>query len=224
VLAPLGNYGGPTQTMALLPGSPALDAGSNALLPTGLTTDQRGLPRIVNGTVDIGAFESQGFTLTAVPGSTPQTAVIGTAFANPLAVTVTAKNLIEPVNGGVVRFISHPAANGASALLSAPSAVITGGQAGVTVAPDNIDGSYDVVASASGLSASFNLTNVGPVYASLVVNTTSDSVAPGAGLLSLREAIGFANNDRSGNTQITFDKSVFAHAQTITLTGRASAH
>src|SRR5262249_51526206 len=33
VLAPLGSYGGPMQTMALLPGSPAIDAGSNALLP-----------------------------------------------------------------------------------------------------------------------------------------------------------------------------------------------
>ena len=29
-LAPLGNYGGPTRTIALLPGSPAIDAGSNA--------------------------------------------------------------------------------------------------------------------------------------------------------------------------------------------------
>src|SRR5262249_52383807 len=44
-LAPLGNYGGPTQTMALLPGSPAIDAGSNALIPSGITTDQRGYPR-----------------------------------------------------------------------------------------------------------------------------------------------------------------------------------
>ena len=60
LLAPLGNYGGPTQTMYLLPGSPALDAGSNALIPTGVTTDQRGLPRIFNGTVDIGAVEDQG--------------------------------------------------------------------------------------------------------------------------------------------------------------------
>ena len=31
-LAPLGNYGGPTQTMALLPGSPAIDAGVNTAL------------------------------------------------------------------------------------------------------------------------------------------------------------------------------------------------
>src|SRR5262249_20092218 len=36
-LGPLQDNGGPTQTMALLLGSPALDAGSNALVPAGLT-------------------------------------------------------------------------------------------------------------------------------------------------------------------------------------------
>jgi len=66
-LAQLGNYGGPTQTMPPLPGSDAIDAGSNALAigPDGkpLLTDQRGFPRIVNAlhkgtpTVDIGAAE-----------------------------------------------------------------------------------------------------------------------------------------------------------------------
>jgi integrase len=65
---------------------------------------------------------------------------------------------------------------------------------------------------------SFALTNAGPVFASLVVNTTVDSIAPGAGLLSLREAVGFADNDRAGNAKITFDKHVFATAQTINLT------
>ena len=45
--------------MALLSGSPAIDAGNNALVPAGITTDQRGDPRIVNGTVDIGAYELQ---------------------------------------------------------------------------------------------------------------------------------------------------------------------
>ncbi len=58
-LGPLQDNGGPTQTMALLDGSPAFDAGNNALVPAGLTTDQRGLPRVFDGTVDIGAFESQ---------------------------------------------------------------------------------------------------------------------------------------------------------------------
>ena len=60
-LAPLGDYGGPTQTMPPLPGSPAIDAGSNALAVGAdgkpLPTDQRGYYRIFNGTVDIGAVE-----------------------------------------------------------------------------------------------------------------------------------------------------------------------
>lgn len=49
----------------LYPGSPAINAGSNAYFAAGqspdlsaLTTDQRGTPRITKGTVDIGALES----------------------------------------------------------------------------------------------------------------------------------------------------------------------
>ena len=53
LLAPLGDYGGPTQTMPPLPGSPAIDAGGT----TSLITDQRGLPRV--STPDIGAVEYQ---------------------------------------------------------------------------------------------------------------------------------------------------------------------
>jgi len=58
LLAPLGDNGGPTQTMALLPGGPAIDAGRNTAVGAKVTTDQRGQPRILNGTVDIGAFEA----------------------------------------------------------------------------------------------------------------------------------------------------------------------
>jgi hypothetical protein len=43
-LAPLGNYGGPTQTMIPLPGSAAICAGLPANILSGVTTDQRGLP------------------------------------------------------------------------------------------------------------------------------------------------------------------------------------
>ncbi len=58
-LGPLADNGGPTQTLALLPGSPAIDAGDNTDAPE---WDQRGpgFPRIVNGIIDIGAFEFQG--------------------------------------------------------------------------------------------------------------------------------------------------------------------
>jgi len=56
-LAPLGNYGGPTQTMPPLPGSPAIGAGSVAA--NTVSTDQRGYPRTQNGLIDIGAVELQ---------------------------------------------------------------------------------------------------------------------------------------------------------------------
>jgi hypothetical protein len=59
--------GGPTQTVALLIGSPAHNAGSNALLPAGVSSDQRGLPRIVNGVTDIGAYESQDIPALLMP-------------------------------------------------------------------------------------------------------------------------------------------------------------
>src|SRR5262249_3214950 len=82
LLAPLGDYGGPTLTMALLPGSPAIGAGTD---DGGPTNDQRNEPR--TGHVDIGAFQSQGFTLAPVAGSTPQAALARMAFASPPAVT-----------------------------------------------------------------------------------------------------------------------------------------
>ena len=53
LLAPLANNGGPTQTMALLPGSPAIRAGTAV---SGITTDQRGQP-VDFPSPDIGAFQ-----------------------------------------------------------------------------------------------------------------------------------------------------------------------
>ena len=53
-LGPLADNGGTTLTMALLPGSPAIDAGNTSLAPT---TDQRGFPRPAALAADIGAFE-----------------------------------------------------------------------------------------------------------------------------------------------------------------------
>lgn len=59
-LAPLADNGGPTLTHALLPGSPAIDAGSNAGIPSDMINDQRGagFPRIRGAAVDVGAFET----------------------------------------------------------------------------------------------------------------------------------------------------------------------
>jgi len=60
-LLPLGNYGGPTQTMLPAAGSPAINAGNTAFL-TGQESDQRGFNRtygLLGDFVDIGAVEVQ---------------------------------------------------------------------------------------------------------------------------------------------------------------------
>jgi hypothetical protein len=58
-LGQLADNGGPTPTVALLSGSPAIDAGDDGAQPTTGPNDQRGAgyARAVNGTIDIGAFE-----------------------------------------------------------------------------------------------------------------------------------------------------------------------
>jgi hypothetical protein len=50
----LADNGGPTRTIALLAGSPAIDAGDITAAPF---TDQRGFPRPAGSAPDIGAFE-----------------------------------------------------------------------------------------------------------------------------------------------------------------------
>ena len=67
LLGPLRDNGGPTWTMALLPGSPAIDAGDNA---AGLATDQRGIARPQDGRADIGAFECAGSRSPSSPAAT----------------------------------------------------------------------------------------------------------------------------------------------------------
>ncbi len=84
-LGPLAANGGPTQTRALLPGSPAIDRGDNAGCAA---TNQRGVSRPVpaGGTCDVGAYEyappvsvatfttctgALRASVTALPGSSP---------------------------------------------------------------------------------------------------------------------------------------------------------
>jgi hypothetical protein len=107
-LGPLQNNGGPTLTMALLPGSLAIDAGTNTNAPA---YDQRGpgFARVVGSATDVGAFEVQPATqVTHLGVSGPESAVAGTPFT----VTVQALNdLGDPVPGytGTVHFTSSDA-------------------------------------------------------------------------------------------------------------------
>jgi hypothetical protein len=71
-LGPLAFNGGPTQTMALLPGSAAINAGDPNFRPPP-STDQRGpgYARVSGGRIDIGAFEVQAPAGTGHRGQRP---------------------------------------------------------------------------------------------------------------------------------------------------------
>jgi hypothetical protein len=143
LLGPLQNNGGPTQTMALLPGSPAIDAGDNANAPA---YDQRGtgFPRIVNGAIDIGAFELQtpstttpvvsrvipaygptaGGTTVTISGINLGTAATATVdFGSNDPATIVSDNgtqlvVVDPAGSGTVD-VTVTTANGTSATSSA---------------------------------------------------------------------------------------------------------
>jgi uncharacterized repeat protein (TIGR01451 family) len=104
-LALLGNYGGPTQTMALLPGSPAIDAGSSTV-PSGLPpTDQRGYARTINGQVDIGAVEYQydlGLGGSVASGSAPGAVQYVYTVTNNGPDAVAGATLTVPLPQGIV--------------------------------------------------------------------------------------------------------------------------
>jgi Calx-beta domain-containing protein/Big-like domain-containing protein/uncharacterized protein DUF4214 len=173
LLGTLSNYGGSMMTIALLPGSPAIDAGDNCIvlaagsggcLTTPLTTDQRGFGRQVNSTVDIGAFESRGFSITSTSG-TPQSATISGRFNSSLVATVSSA-FAEPVAGGRLKFTAPTSGASATFADSGTNTVtvtLDGGGAGnsTPVNANNHAGSYQVSAGASGILslAVFNLTN-----------------------------------------------------------------
>ena len=126
-------------------------------------TDQRGVTRSQVESCDIGAFESQGFTLTYSSGSGQSTSP-GTAFANPLALTVSS-SAGEPVNGGQIIFTGP--ASGAALSSSPLTATISGGTASQMVTANGIGGSYTVTATTRGSldTISYSLTNAVPEIA-----------------------------------------------------------
>ena len=85
LLGALADNGGPTWTMALWPGSPAIDAGTCADVDgRPVAIDQRGVPRPVGAGCDIGAYEGIGVPTTATtPPTASPTAPLPTATPTP---------------------------------------------------------------------------------------------------------------------------------------------
>jgi len=160
LLAALGDYGGSTQTLALLPGSPAIDVGDDLTCDALGAQDQRGVTRPQGAHCDAGAYESVGFTLTLTSGNN-QSAPINTVFTDSLKVSVTSTvTPAEPVDGGKITFTAPD--SGASAGITGNPATIASGSASVNATANSVAGAYSVTASAAGTNVvTFTLTNTG---------------------------------------------------------------
>lgn len=180
LLGPLDNYGAGTQTIPLLPGSAAIDVGDSATCSNVAVNnlDQRGRPRPA-GHCDIGAFESQGFSLTKTGGDN-QSAVINTAFATPLGLTVTASNTGEPVYGGTVTFTAPSSGPSATPQTFIATIGDTGSAAATVTANGMPGGPYSVDASTAGAAnVNFSLMNVAGL-----ATLTIDFAGSGSGTVS----------------------------------------
>jgi len=154
-LGPLQNNGGLTLTHALLPGSLAINAGNNSLIPAdtqdldsdgdtseSIPYDQRRLTRVVGSNVDIGAFEVQSATLTptiTVTASDPNAAeTLPGQPTNPGVYTFTRTgNTTNPLT--VKYALSGTATNAVDYNNLGTSIVIPVGQSSITLTLNPID-------------------------------------------------------------------------------------
>ena len=218
-LGALANYGGPTQTMALLGGSPAINAGNNALIPGGVTTDQRGFARIYGGTVDIGAFEVNGVTVTNLTDVVNGTTTSVTALlASPGADGISLREAIQAVNNTTgVDFIDF-----FGGLFGTPQTItLTGGQLTFTdAATTTITGPGAALLSVSGNNASgvFNISS-GASAAISGLRVTGGKAVQGGGIINsgnvTLSAITVSGNTAAGGG---FGGGGIANYGTLTLT------
>jgi fibronectin-binding autotransporter adhesin len=135
-LASFGFYGGPTETMPLLPGSAAIGAGTSADFPgtsDPITTDQRGCQP--SSPVDIGAFQT-GYGLVV------NTTIGGTSVPSGDLSLRDAVNLANVLTG-------NPQVKFSSSLFATPqSIVLSGGPLKLT----NTNGSETITGPATGVS------------------------------------------------------------------------
>ncbi|HZW34639.1 MAG TPA: choice-of-anchor Q domain-containing protein, partial [Isosphaeraceae bacterium] len=105
-LGTLAGNGGPTRTIALLSGSPAIGMGSN---PLNLLTDQRGFAIPANTALDVGAYQTQA-TAPAPPSASLQAQTVTSSNAtalNPYTFTITVSDegaiAVSTLTGAVVQ-------------------------------------------------------------------------------------------------------------------------
>ena len=164
-LAPLGSYGGPTQTLIPLPGSAAICTGLTAEIPSGLTTDQRGLPNTntsypnYSACVDAGAVQTNyALSFTAQPA--------GVSVATNFTTDVTLTESGSPFRPTV----TIPLTLTGAGTLSGGSAATANGVASYTLQVDTA-GSSDTLTA--------NLVLNGALAPPVAVSATSNTFAVG---------------------------------------------
>ena len=207
LLGPLANNGGQTQTMALLIGSPAINAGDNALAVapngTALTTDQRGsgYQRIIDTVVDMGSFE---FHFPAFPLVVTTAAdVLHDNVVNPLQLSL--RDAVALANSyigaGPAEITFAPSLAGVPIDLSLGELLITGSVQIVGL------GAKNTVIDAEGNSRVFEVAaSAGNVtFSSLTVTggETTAASADGGGILFLSPGVLTLSNVAVTNNSVT---------------------
>lgn len=182
-LGPLADNGGPTLTHALLPDSPAINAGSNALAVDEnnqpLTTDQRGTgyARRIGNTVDIGAVESN---------------VAPTIAANNVSLAVGSS--INNVSLALVNDVDTPA--DALSVTATPLSGSGVSLSGISIASDgNVTATVTTTCNATAASFTLRVTDTGSLFAEtiLTVNVTPEITPPDTTLTSTPAQLSDAN-------------------------------
>ncbi|MGI5832113.1 MAG: choice-of-anchor Q domain-containing protein [Thermoguttaceae bacterium] len=178
--------------------SQAIDIGNNALVS--VLTDLSGETRIVNGIVDLGAYEYQ---TDAKPDITDVSVIGWSGYYDGEAHTIT---VIDPSASTDTIIYTY---NGLT--YDMPPEFTAEGTYTVSVTVSR-DGYNDWQSAASVV--------ILPVSTDLTVTTNLDVVDETDGLCSLREAIALIENGSAESTRITFSSDVFTggDANTITLT------
>jgi hypothetical protein len=190
-LAPLGNYGGPMQTMIPLPGSVAICAGLTSNIASGTTTDQRGDPLqptggyCPSGTVDAGSVQTNyaiGFS-TQPPASTAGNAQLSPA---PVVTLSESGSLFTAANAGAVNMTDS-----AGLLGGITSEAVSSGVAGFNDLVITAFTTDDILTATLPLNPPINLTAQATTGISVVV--TPATLSPSSGTLAISQPFTWSN-------------------------------
>ncbi len=200
--AGLQNNGGPTQTIALLPGSPAIDTGD----PNAPTKDQRYYLR--NGAPDKGAFERGG---TLAPIGVVSRKIHGAAGAFDVDLPLSGSAGVECRSGGasanhqVIATFATPVTIGNASVTTGTgtvsSVLVSGSQA--TIDLTGVSNAQQIVLTLSNVSDGVNANNVIIPMRVLLGDTTANSTVDSSDISQTRSQLGQAITNLNFRSDVT---------------------